>query len=299
MILGRHFLLLLTLMTPIAGVMPASAQSIPDFSGIWAHPVLPGFEPPLSGPGPVLNTARRPDGRANWSKLVGDHGNPILKPNAVAVVKRHGEVSAAGIAYPTPANQCWPQPVPYILWNLGFQMLQQPGKVTLLYAYDHESRQVRLNAAHPPRLTPSYHGDSVGRYEGDTLVIDTVGIRTDRPHPMIDVYGTPYSPALHVVERYRHIDYEAAKAGIERDKENQRIPNNDLGMSIDENYHGKGVELHVTVEDDGVFTTPWTALLTYRRSAARWPEAVCSENRHEYFAGTDTASVPEAAKPDF
>src|SRR6266446_1339535 len=89
---------------PAAG--PASVQtaaSIPDFSGIWGHPYLPGFEPPLSGPGPVMNKT---------------------------------------------------QPAP---------------------------------------VTPSWYGDSVGHYEGDTLVIDTVGVKADRPFAMVDMYGTPYT----------------------------------------------------------------------------------------------------------
>jgi hypothetical protein len=60
----------------------------------------------------------------------------------------------------------------------------------------------------------SLYGDSVGRYEGDTLVVDTVGIRTDRPFAMVDMYGTPYTSALHVVERYRLLDYDAAKEGL-------------------------------------------------------------------------------------
>ena len=54
-----------------------SAASIPDLSGIWVHPYFPGLEPPLSGPGPVLNKSRRPDGGSNPRRLVGDYTNPI------------------------------------------------------------------------------------------------------------------------------------------------------------------------------------------------------------------------------
>src|ERR1700739_662088 len=76
--------------------------AVPDFSGTWAHPYLTGFEPPASGPGPVLNRSRRPDGIANFQKLVGDYTNPILQPWAAEVVKKHGDVSIAGQGYPTP-----------------------------------------------------------------------------------------------------------------------------------------------------------------------------------------------------
>jgi hypothetical protein len=48
------------------------------------------------------------------------------------------------------------------------------------------------------------------------MVIDTVGVKTDRPLAMLDMYGTPYTRALHVVERYRLLDYEAAREGLER-----------------------------------------------------------------------------------
>ena len=83
---------------------------------------------------------------------------------------------------------------------------------------------MRLNQPHPARVTPSWYGDSVGHYEGDTLVIDTVGVKADRPFAMVDMYGTPFSPAMHVVERYRLIDYSDAKGAIERNsKENIRF----------------------------------------------------------------------------
>src|SRR6516165_1002104 len=109
-----------------AAVVPASGQtagpangglqdaaSIPDFSGIWAHLTFPDVEPPLSGAGPVRNLSRvtievartlapyngaatagaSPKGVSNISELVGDFTNPILKPEAAEVVKRHGELS--------------------------------------------------------------------------------------------------------------------------------------------------------------------------------------------------------------
>jgi hypothetical protein len=116
---------------------------------------------------------------------------------------------------------------------------------------------------------------------------------------MVDVYGTPYSEALHVVERYRLIDYEAAKEAQERsEKENAVVPTNDSGLSFDPNYKGKGLQLQFTVEDGGVFTMPWSATVTYRRGIGQWPEYVCSENTHVYYDGKD-AAVPRADKPDF
>jgi hypothetical protein len=111
---------------------------------------------------------------------------------------------------------------------------------------------------------------------------------------MIDLYGTPYSKALHVVERYRLVDYEAAKEGLERDaKENRRAQ-----VGIDRSYRGKHLQLVFTVEDAEVFTMPWTATITYGRGSDEWPETVCAENTHEYY-NNKNSEVPTAAKPDF
>ena len=155
-------------------------------------------------------------------QLVGDHTNPILKPEAADVVKKHGEMALAGVGFPSPRNQCWPQGVPFIFTNDAVQLLQQPDRITMLYDEDHEVRHVRMNQPHPTQLTPSWYGDSVGHYEGDTLVIDTIGFKNG-PFSAVDQYGTPFTHDLHLIERYRLIDYEAAKAAWERGgKENVR-----------------------------------------------------------------------------
>ena len=108
-----------------------SAASIPDFSGIWGHPYLPGFEPPVSGPGPVVNKSRRrqvfgTDGPfapgtnaplvSDNRQYVGDYTNPILKPRAAEAVRKQGEIELSGVSAPIPSSQCWPEPVPYIFW---------------------------------------------------------------------------------------------------------------------------------------------------------------------------------------
>jgi hypothetical protein len=152
---------------------------------------------------------------------------------------------------------------------------------------------VRLNEPHPAHVTPSWYGDSVGHYEGDTLVIDSVGIKIG-PFAMVDMYGTPHSPALHVVERYRLTDYAEAKDAMARNaKENSRNP----GADFDDSYRGKVLQLHFTVEDAGVFAMPWTATVTYRPAVGAWTDLICSENIHEYYGGKDSA-VPQADKPD-
>jgi hypothetical protein len=271
-----------------------NAAAVPDFSGVWSHPFLTGFEPPASGPGPVTNTSRRRDGRANFQQLVGDYANPILKPEAAQIVKQHGDLSLTGVGYPTPSNQCWPGGVPYIFWDFLVQMFQEPNQITMIYRQGDEVRRVRMNQPHPAKVTPSWYGDSVGHYEGDTLVIDTVGIKKG-PFAMLDMYGTPFTEKLHVVERYRLLDYAAAKDAIERnDKENTHAG---LGWDFDPNYRGQVLQLQFTVEDDGVFTTPWTSTITYRPSVDPWTELICAENT-QWYSGKE-ADVPRALKPDF
>ena len=301
----RNFLavgaLVATMATPAFGqaVAPAvgpahngkeGTTAIPDFSGIWVH--SNGYEPLPSGPTSLVNRSRRGDGVGNGLRLVGDYTNPILKPEAAAIVKKHGEIALKGEGDPTPRNQCWPGGVPFAFPSGTTELIQQPDKVTILYGYDHQVRQVRINQSHPAKVTPSWYGDSVGHYEGDALVIDTVGIKIG-PFAMVDWFGTPHTDALHVVERYRMLDYDAAKEGFERDRKERAL---NLAMS-DPKPGGKYLQLRFTVEDTGVFTTPWTATMTYGLSPADWTEQVCAENI-AWYSGKD-AEVPRAAKPDF
>src|SRR3954447_14548525 len=219
MAMRRDFILLMILVAAVAtpafgqsappAVAPTQtaapeAASIPDFSGVWRHGSLPWLIPPASGPGPVTNRSRRSDsGVSNYGELVGDYTNPTLQPWAAEVVKKKGALSLAGVTYPSPSNQCWPEPVPFLFKHMAMSMLQLPDRIVMLFSEDHEVRWVLLNQPHPEKVTPSWHGDAVGHYEGDTLVIDTIGIKADRPYAMNDLFGTPYTEKLHVIERYR------------------------------------------------------------------------------------------------
>ena len=101
------------------------------------------------------------------------------------------------------------------------------------------------------------------------------------------------------MERYRLLDYEVAKEVLERDaKENPVIPN--TTMQRDPEYRGKYLQLLFTVEDQGVFTMPWSATITYGRPTGEWEEVVCAEgteNTH-YFPRKE-AVFPTAVRPDF
>src|SRR5712671_4355551 len=102
------FLVLIT--SVVAGVcISVSAQtqappaSIPNLAGIWRRPVLL-FEPPASGPGPVVSKLRRPNGTPIFS-ATGDHTNPILSPQAAEIVKKKADMEVEGAAFPNPHNQ--------------------------------------------------------------------------------------------------------------------------------------------------------------------------------------------------
>jgi hypothetical protein len=141
-------------------------------------------------------------------------------------------------------------------------------------------------------------GDSVGHWEGDVLVIDTVGIKTDA-FTSVDRFGTPQSEAMHVVERYRLIDGALATAQIDKYETSegtvgggQRVAGYNPDTSL------KGLQLEVTMEDPKVFTAPLTARVTYRPLNSAWQESVCADNPIEHYDG-EWIGLPRAERPDF
>jgi hypothetical protein len=131
---------------------------------------------------------------------------------------------------------------------------------------DHLTRHIFLNVPHSARATPSWFGESVGHYEGDTLVVDTIGMNE---RTFIDEYRTPHTDRLHVIERFHLIE------------------------------GGRTLEVNLHVEDPGAFTTPWDASQRYRRvEPGPMVEATCAENNANYF-GYEVEPMPQADKPDF
>ena len=284
----------------IAADNPAT---IPDFSGIWGRNTL-NLEQPTSGPGAVVSKLRRADGSVDaFGAVVGDDASPILKPRAAEAVRRRGEIELTGVSAPNPHNQCWPEPTPFVLsTQFGMQMLQQRDDVILLYPGNSQVRHVRMNEPHPAKVTPSWQGNSVGHYEGYTLIVDTVGIKVGALS-MVDLYGAPYSPALHVIERYRLIDGEAARNAQSKHASlyapGPPMPFNPYGRGdIDPDPAKNGLQVEITVDDPGMFTTRWSGLVTYRHVLGEWPEAICAENTNNYTSNRD-AAPPTAVRPDF
>jgi hypothetical protein len=262
------------------------------------------FEPPSSGgPGPLVNHTRSADGAVvardpccsvipRWFSTPG----PILKHEAAEAVRKFAELATSGTVVQDLHNSCWPEPPPYVMaMHFGMLAVQTRDELTLTYLLHNTVRHIRLDVPHPENLTPSWQGHSVGRFEGDTLVVDTVGIKVS-PISIVDAFGTPHTKALHVVERYRLIDGAAA---AETQKKYGAVYREDPFYNrgaIDPDTGKKGLQIQFTVDDPDVFTTPWSGQVTYRPTIGRWPESLCVEN--PFFLGPD-APIPTASTPDF
>jgi hypothetical protein len=288
----------------VAMFAPATAadNAIPALSGHWGRTNF-NLEQPPDGPVFIANTLKKRDGTIDDDTArVGDDKSPILTPKGAEILRQHGAFSRTGQSIPDPHNQCMPEPPPFTLAiQVEVLLLQKKDEVTLIYVNGQNVRHVRLNVPHPRNLVPTALGDSVGHYEGDTLVIDTVGIKPPGALAVIDRYGTPFSEKLHVVERYRLIDGKVAADALSRHRRsfnvNSAIPRYDIyGTEFDTDLSKKGLQVEVTVEDPEIFTTPWKGLVTYR-PVIGWPEMACAENVRES-VGPDR-HVPVAEKPDF
>jgi hypothetical protein len=161
---------------------------------------MPG-SPPLVGDDPAHpyvpnNTGRQPTFR------VADTSNPNLTQFAQDELKKSNDEVLRGKAMYARESRCWATGVPTYLLNPAQPtfFLQAADKVTMIWQMDHQVRRVYLNVPHSENPKPSWYGESVGWYEGDTLVVDTIGQHT---RTFVDNYRTPHSEKLHVVERYR------------------------------------------------------------------------------------------------
>jgi hypothetical protein len=233
------------------------------------------FMPPASGPGPVRSDPAHP--YVSFYKFptnphptfrVADLGNPILLPWTRDRLRAVNERSLGGKVISIPKERCWPVGVPafLLLPATPVYFLQTPKEVVMIWMQDHQVRHVYLDVPHSTNVKPSWYGESVGHYEGDALVVDTIGL-SDRT--FIDNYLTPHTDALHVVERFHMI------AG------------------------GRTLEVDIRVEDAGAFTTPWNAIQRYRRvETGPFTEVACAENNDDFF-GHALDPMPHADRPDF
>jgi hypothetical protein len=195
-----------------------------------------------------------------------DLSNPNLKPWVKERMKKDTDEILAGKKPAFSAqSSCWPAGVPFFMGYGGpdpLVFIQTSKQVRIMWREDNQTRRIHMDAPHSTNPKPSWYGESVGHYEGDTLVVDTIGLN-DRT--VLDIYRTPHTEKLHVVERWRMLD------------------------------GGQRMEVIFTVDDPDAFYEPWSAMRRYRRVQQTGYEKICAEgNRHLF-----NWHMPMAEKPDF
>jgi hypothetical protein len=248
--------------------------SVPDFSsndaawvfGLGDYISIPG-EPSPTRNDPAHPYVSNNEFRARGAQptfRIADLSNANIKPWAKEIMKRENDKAlSGGMPYSARAS-CKPSGVPAFMMAAvePIHFMQTPKQVTMIFSGDAQVRRVYLDVPHSTNLKPSWYGESVGHYEGDTLVVDTIGLN-DRT--FIDNYRTPHTEKLHVVERYKLID------------------------------DGKTLQVTFRVEDPDTFYQPWSAVGKLRRVQMPMHEEACAENNQNLF----DYHIPVANKPDF
>jgi hypothetical protein len=143
--------------------------------------------------------------------------------------------------------KCSPPGMPYIYLQLfPMQIVQTPKEVIELFEYDHMVRHIFIDGRkHPDDVTPSYNGHSIGHWEGDTLIVDTIGLNGKM---WLDRVGHPDSEHMHIIERIHRVD-------------------------------DKTLQVDFTFDDPKSYVKPWTALMRFRLRPD-WDiiEDVCEDN---------------------
>jgi hypothetical protein len=253
------------------------SAAVPNFGGnplvAWTsdRPQSDDFLPPESGPGPVLSDRAHPyvpNGSGQPTYRIADLTNPILKPWVVEQMRKANEEVTAGKVPFIARERCWPAGVPGLdIYNRGqpVHIIQTPKMVIFVNELYAQIRHIYLDVPHSAEVKPSWYGESVGHYEGDELVVDTIGL-SDKT--FVDNYRTPHTEQMHVVERFK--------------------------LTND----GKALQVAVTVDDPGAFNMPWSAIQHWRRTSAPMIEDVCEPN-NDFFFGYGVAPLPHADKADF
>lgn len=182
--------------------------------------------------------------------------NPPLLPAAKAMVDGYAQKMKAGQIIYTGWTSCRPGAANAMVMTMNtIAILQTPDEITLLYEEPRMNRRIRLSADHPPKIEPSYLGDSVGHWEGDTLVVDTVGYNGQFE---LDTFALPTGTRMHTIERF--------------------TPSADH----------KRIAIEITFEDPEFYSAPFSVERAWKASAKHHQfDYDCSENpREEEFSHT-------------
>jgi len=271
----------------ISGAAPAN-DGIPNFTpagdtswqvNFWDY-ILPA--PPGAAHGPILTDPKYPYNSqiqngglfrgGDFQVAIVNAKDPVLKPWAAKQMEERNQDLLAGKRTSgfVAQSRCWPGGVPgQNLFLEPVYFLQKPNEVIIMWQRNNIVRRVKLTDKHSAAVKPTWFGESIGHYEnGDTLVVDTVGIAGGKYHT-IDNFGTPHTDKLHTVERFT-----IAKDG------------NTLNATI-------------TVEDPDTFNAPLTLRQEWRRTNLAYEESICAEDGGMNPLGYKLEPIPVAAKADF
>jgi hypothetical protein len=199
----------------ITSAMAQQKAPPPDFSSNFAGWVGfngggPFFEPVPGLVPPVTSDPRHPFVPNGVDKQptfrIPDLSHPNLKPWVKERMKKDTDEILAGKVAFTAQSSCWPAGVPFFMGYGGpdpLVFVQTPKQIWIVWREDNQARRVYMDVPHSSNLKPSWYGESVGHYEGDTLVVDTIGLNDKT---VVDIYRTPHTEKLHVVERWRVVD---------------------------------------------------------------------------------------------
>jgi hypothetical protein len=223
--------------------VPRAADGKPDMTGVWqgGSNRVGTWEEANSGPG--IGFAL-PGVAPPGTKQVRD-GPPYQPWAAKKALESYNRR-----AIDDPMARCLSVGVPRVtlIGLFPMQIVQTPQQVIMLYELMHAFRVIPINGTHPEDLEPTYMGDSVGHWEGDTLVVDVIGFNDKT---WLGAVGTFHSEDLHVVERYTRVDYNT-------------------------------INYEVRLEDPKVFTKPWNQHSTIMlRNGTRLREYECVENNQD------------------
>lgn len=219
-----------------AGESWASIAKLPDFGGVWELV----FRPPGNGPRPQA---------------------PAFTPDYAAKLKAYEAEQAKGEHQDNPTANCLPPGMPGIM-NQPYPMefLVTPGKVTVaIEAYSQMRRIFTDGRKHPEDPDPTFNGHSIGHWEGDTLVVDTVGFTADTP--LGNSWGMKHSEKMRIEERFRVTAPDT-------------------------------MEIQTTVYDPIALTKPWTTTKTLARHRD-WDiaEYICEQNNRNFVNDAGKAGI--------
>jgi hypothetical protein len=231
---------------PAKSTVPRASDGKPDLTGVWqGGSTQRGTWEEANGGVGVGGSGRDPSAPVTLSSNDRPAGREPAPYQPWAAQKVLEAFNRRGIDDPT--GLCLPAGLPrtVMLGLFPQQIIQTPKQIVILYEYMSVFRVIPLNAKHPEDLIPSYMGNSVGRWEGDTLVVDVIGFNDKT---WLAGTGTFHTDALHITERYTRVDKDQ-------------------------------INYEVTMEDPNVLTKPWTLTSTLMlREGTRLQEFVCAEN---------------------